>query len=139
MNTQTIEQTASEVQLHRVLYVLKFLRGLVLHFLLAALAALLLFFAGIDGVYPIATNFIHAARALSVQYQAPNGLVGYWTVVSVLCAGLLFLLIWIYRSITNVRRIALRFQAVLLLIMCLSNVNTTWPELKFAVLFGGRS
>jgi len=132
VNTQTIEQTASEVQLHRVLYVLKFLRGLVLHFLLAVLAALLLFVAGIDGVYPIATNFIHAARALSMQYQAPIGLVGYWTVVSVLCAGLLFLLIWIYRSITNVRRIALRFQAMLLLIMCLSNVNTTWPELKFA-------
>ena len=132
MNTQAIDQTASEVQLHRVLYVLKFLRGLVLHFLLAALAALLFFVAGIDGVYPIATNFIHAIRMLSMQYRGPIGLVGYWIVVSVLCAGLLFLLIWIYRSITNVRRIALRFQAVLLLIMCLSNVNTTWPQLKFA-------
>ena len=71
-------------------------------------------------------------RALSMQYQAPIGLVGYWTVVSVVFAGLLFLLIWIYRSITNVRRIALRFQAVLLLIMRLSNVHTTWPQLKFA-------
>ncbi len=135
MNTQTIDQTASEVQLHRVLYVLKFLRGLVLHFLLAALAALLFFFAGINGVYPIATNTIHAVRAASLQTQAqggPIGLVGFWIVFSVLFVGLLLLLIWIYRSITNVRRIALRFQAVLLLIICLSSVNTTWPQLKFA-------
>jgi len=122
VNTQTIDQTASEVQLHRVLYVLKFLRGLVLHFLLAALAALLFFFAGINGVYPIATNTIHAVRAASLQTQAqggPIGLVGFWIVFSVLFVGLLLLLIWIYRSITNVRRIALRFQAVLLLIICL--------------------
>jgi hypothetical protein len=135
MNTQTIDQTASEVQLHRVLYVLKFLRGLVLHLLLAALATLLFFFAGIDGIYPIAANTIHALRAFSIQVQAqggPIGLVGYWAVVSVVFAGMLLLLIWIYRSITNVRRIALRFQAVLLLIMCLSSVNTTWPQLKFA-------
>ena len=76
-------------------------------------------------------SFMRSGR-YQCRYQAPIGLVGYWTVVSVLCAGLLFLLIWIYRSITNVRRIALRFQAVLLLITCLSNVNTTWPELKFA-------
>ena len=135
VNTQTIDQTPSEVQLHRVLYVLKFLRGLVLHGLLLALAALLFFFAGIDGVYPIAANTIHALRAFSIQVQAqggPIGLVGYWVIVSVLFAGMLLLLIWIYRSITNVRRIALRFQAVLLLIMCLSSVNTTWPQLKFA-------
>jgi hypothetical protein len=133
VNTQAIDQTASEVQLHHVLYVLKFLRGLVLHFLLAALAALLFFFAGIDGVYPIATNFIHAVRMLSLQAQAGSiGLVVYWIVVSVVFAGMLLLLIWIYRSITNVRRMALRFQAVLLLIICLSIVNTTWPQLKFA-------
>ena len=135
MNTQTIDQTPSEVQLHRVLYVLKFLRGLVLHGLLLALAALLFFFAGIDGVYPIVANTIHALRAFSIQVHAqggPIGLMGYWIIASVVFAGMLLLLIWIYRSITNVRRIALRFQAVLLLIMCLSSVNTTWPQLKFA-------
>ena len=134
MNTQTIDQTASEVQLHRVLYVLKFLRGLVLHLLLAALAALLFFFAGIDGVYPIATNMIHALRATSLQVQAqggPIGPVGYWIILWVVLVGLLLFGIWIYRSITNLRRIALRFQAVLLLIMCLSNIHTTWPQLKF--------
>ena len=134
VNIQAIDQTASEVQLHRVLYVLKFLRGLVLHALLA-LAALLFFFAGIDGVYPIAADTIHALRAFSIQVHAqggPIGLVGYWIIVSVVFAGMLLLLIWIYRSITNARRIALRFQAVLLLIMCLSSVNTAWPQLKFA-------
>ncbi|HEV2841519.1 MAG TPA: hypothetical protein VGW39_09365 [Chthoniobacterales bacterium] len=133
MNTQTIDQSASEVQLHRVLYILKFQRGQVIHFLLTALAALLLIFAGIDGVYPVASNFVHALQALSIQVQdGPVGLAGYWIVFSLLFVGVLSLLIWIYRSITNVRRIALRFQAVLVLIMCLSSVNTKWPELKFA-------
>ena len=38
MVRQTIDQTASEVQLHRVLYVIKFLRAMVLHLLLALFA-----------------------------------------------------------------------------------------------------
>lgn len=135
MDRQTIDQTASEVQLHRVLYVIKFLRAMVLHLLLALFAALLFFLVGIDGVYPIANNTIHAIRAQLIQNQlqgGPIGSLGYVIVVSVLFATLLALLIWIYRSITNVKRSALRFQAVLFLILTLLNIHTTWPELKFA-------
>jgi CDP-diglyceride synthetase len=86
-------------------------------------------------VYPIANDTIHAIRAQLIQNQlqgGPIGSLGYVIVVSVLFATLLALLIWIYRSITNVKRSALRFQAVLFLILTLLNIHTTWPELKFA-------
>jgi hypothetical protein len=47
------------VQLHRVLWVIKFLRAMVLPVFLAPVAAL----AGIDGLYPRATDMIQAMQA----------------------------------------------------------------------------
>jgi hypothetical protein len=135
MDKQTIDQTESEVHLHRVLYVIKFLRALVLHLLLAVVAALLFFSVGIDGVYPIANDMIHALRAQSIENRlqdGPIGSLGFVIVLSVLWVALFAMLMWIYRSITNVRRSALKFQAALIVLMTISNFYTTWPKLKFA-------
>lgn len=55
MDRQTIDQTASELQLHRVLWLIKALRALTLHIILALVAIVLFFVAGVDGVYPVAT------------------------------------------------------------------------------------
>ena len=135
MDTQIIDQSPSEIQLHRVLYVIKFLRAMVLHLVLAVLAALLYFVGGIDGLYPIANNLIHALRAQSIQNQlegGPIGSLGFVLVLSVLIVILLAALIWIYVSITNVRRSALKLQAVLILIVSLWNVTATLPNLQFA-------
>ena len=135
MDTQIIDQSPSEIQLHRVLYVIKFLRAMVLHFVLAVLAALFYFVGGIDGLYPIANNLIYALKAQSIQNQLQGGPIGslsFVLVVSVLIVLLLAALVWIYVSITNVRRFALKLQAVLILIMALWNVITTWPNLQFA-------
>jgi hypothetical protein len=75
-STRAIDQTLSEVQLHRVLYVLKFLRAMVLHVLLALSAVLLFFLAGINNVYPLANDLIRSLRAQLRQSQlqghAPN-------------------------------------------------------------------
>ena len=54
MNRKSIDQTTSELQLHRVLYVIKLLRAMVLHVTLTAFAALPYFFVGIS-VYPVGT------------------------------------------------------------------------------------
>jgi len=135
MGRQTIDQTASEIQLHRVLYVIKFLRAMVLHIFLAFFAALLFFLAGIDGVYPIANNLIHALRAVAIQNRlqgGPIGNLGYVIVVAVLMAIILGVLIWIYLAIINVRRSALRIQAALILIVSLWNTYAMLPTLKFA-------
>jgi hypothetical protein len=45
MDRQTIDQTASGVKLHRVLWLIKLLRAMVLHVLLALVAALAFFLA----------------------------------------------------------------------------------------------
>lgn len=135
MNTQTIDQTASEVQLHRTLYVLKFLRAMVLHVFLALLAVLLFFFAGFSNVYPLANDLIRALRAQIIQNQLQGqgfGPVVYWVSAAVLFAAALSFLIWVYRSITNVRPFALKFQAVLLVIIAVWKILTTWPQLEFA-------
>ena len=135
VNTPTIDQTASEVQLHRVLYVLKFLRAMLLHVFLALLAVLLFFSAGINNVYPLANDLIRAVRAQVIQNQLQGqgvGPVGFWIFTAVLFAAALSFLIWIYRSITNVRRFALRIQAMLLALAAILMVFTAWPELKFA-------
>ena len=55
MNRKTIDQTASELQLHRVFYLITFLRAMVLHVTLLLLAALLYFLTGIDNAYPVGT------------------------------------------------------------------------------------
>lgn len=134
VNSQ-IDQTASEVQLHRVLWIIKFLRAMVLHVFLALIAILLFFWAGIDGVYPLAIDMIHAIRAQTIQNQIEGSVIGVWGHViasSVLFALALVLLIWVYRSITQVRRIALRAQAILLVLLYLMNIDTKWQEVKFA-------
>src|SRR5262252_1827131 len=135
MVTQIIDQSPSEIQLHRVLYVIKFLRAMVLHLILAIFAALVYFVAGIDGLYPIANNLIHALRAQSIQNQlqgGPIGSSGFVVVLSALVVILLAALVWIYVSITNVRRSTLKLQAVLILIVTFWNLTTTWPSLRFA-------
>jgi hypothetical protein len=67
IDRQTLGQTASEVQLHRVLWVIKSLRAMVLHVFLAPVAALAFLLAGIDGPYPLATDMIQAMRAHPTQ------------------------------------------------------------------------
>lgn len=135
VNTEAIDQTPSEEELHRVLYVLKFLRAMVLHFFLALLATLLFFLAGINNVYPLANDLIRALRAQLIQNQLRGEMVGpaiFWTTAAIACAAAAALMIWSYRSITRVRPFALRFQAVLLVIGALYLTLTKWSELKFA-------
>jgi hypothetical protein len=132
---QTIDQTASETVLNRVLWLVKFLRAMVIHVLLALVCALLYFAAGIDGLYPFATDMVQAMRAQAIQNQLDGGAIGpaaYAIAATVLFVAMLGLLLWIYVSITNVRRYALRFQAVLWLVICMLGIPGTWRQVQFA-------
>src|SRR5207247_7419714 len=87
VNTPTIDQTASEVQLHRVLYLLKFLRAMVLHVFLALCAFLLFFLVGINNIYPLANDLIRTLRAQVIQNHRQGGgfgRVGFWIFTAVL-------------------------------------------------------
>ena len=135
MGIETIDQTASEVRLHRVLWLIKLLRATVLHLLLGLVAVLLYFLAGIDGVYALATDMIHAMRAEAIQNQLEGAMFGpssYAAMASLVFVALLGLLIWIYRSITNVRRRALQVQAILILVIALLSAPSKWQEVRFA-------
>ena len=135
LKTEAIDQTPSEGELHRVLYVLKFLRAMMLHFFLALLATLLFFLTGINNVYPLANDLIRALRAQLIQNQLRGQTLSpaiFWTTAAISCAAVSALMIWSYRSITRVRPFALRFQAVLLLLGALYMTLTKWSELKFA-------
>jgi predicted secreted protein len=64
-----IDQAPSEAHLHRALWLIKFLRAMVLHVLLALIAAVLFFGAGIRSVYPIATDLFYAVRAAVIDSE----------------------------------------------------------------------
>ncbi len=130
-----VDQTESELTLHRVLYVIKLLRAMVLHIMLAAAGAVLYFFAGIQNAYPVATAFIQAVRAQAIDTRLaaqafPES--GFAIVVLLVLAFAIALLTWMYRSLTSVRRRALRLQAATVAGLGLFNLRAAAPELGFA-------
>jgi len=132
MDTQTIDQAPSELALHRVLWLLKFLRGVVLHVFLALGATLAYFLAGIDNLYPIANDIIRLAKAQGESPGAAMSATAYGLLVWIVFVALLAFLVWVYLSILHVRRRALRIQAVLYLLIYAWNAPGKWQELEFA-------
>ena len=135
MDLETIDQAPSEQRLHRVLWLVKLLRAFVLHVLLGLLAVLVYFVTGTDDLYPIADDIIRLSTALARESTAnPDRwyLVGYAFAVWIVFAAMLALLIWIYRSIIDVRRRALRVQAAVFFILYSSIAVGKWHELEFA-------
>src|SRR5262245_34930896 len=107
MDIETIDQAPSEARLHRVLWLVKFLRALALHVLVAIVAAGLYFVTGFDKLSPLAIDMIRSMRAQAIQSDLdgnPLGQVGFALTALVLWIALLAFVTWIYRSITNVRR-----------------------------------
>ena len=135
MDIETIDQAPSEARLHRVLWLIKFLRALALHVLVAIVAALFYFVAGFDKLSPLAVDMIRSMRAQAIQNDLdgnPLGQVGFAIVASVLLVVVLAFVTWIYRSITNVRSRALKVQAMLWLAVSLLSTFAKWPEVRFA-------
>ena len=135
MDSPLIDQTASEQCLHRVLWLVLFLRAMLLHLALALAATVLYVMAGIDGLYPVATDFIRAVRAQSIQNRLDGNAfsgIGYIVVVGLLFIAALWFLYWIYRSITQVRHAALRVQAVSMVLTAGVAALESWPQLGFA-------
>ncbi len=131
----TIDQTESERQLHRVLYVIKLLRATVLHVGLAALGAILYFVAGIENAYPMATAFIQAARAQAIDQhlnERTSLAWGYALAVLLIFAAALVLLVWIYRALTSVNRRALRVQAIVMLVLAAIALRAGTANMAFA-------
>src|SRR5262249_21183876 len=95
MRTHVIDQSPSEPRLHRALYVVKYLRAMVLNFFLVSVADVLYFGAGIKGVHflgsdSIIDGFVKAAEeATGYRPTYPN-----WSAMVVLTVTF----VWIYLS-----------------------------------------
>ena len=135
MERRILDQTASERLLHRVLYAIKFLRAMVLHVSLAALAAIVFATTGVIGLYPVADNTIRVLRASAIEQELQHGSfggAGVWVATALVIAAAIAALVWIYRSITDVRPKSLRVQAVAIVAVALWDVAALRDELQFA-------
>src|SRR5262245_45353171 len=136
MSTNVIDQSASEPRLHRVLYVVKFIRAMVLNLFLVFVAMMLFVVAGIEGVYFLADAMIDTFKAQMDRLHREGDvlgadfglLAGTGSVLTQLALG-----VWIYLSITKVRRVALKLQAAFLMVSVLFAPVLIWPWLMFSL------
>ena len=135
MSTRVIDQSASEPRLHRMLYFVKYLRAMVLNLFFVFVATVIFFGTGIDGIYFAADSGIDSLKAQMDQLERQGNPGGSHFVLLVgLGTGLILLVffVWIYLSITNVRRLALKLQAAFLLLSVLFAPVWIWPQLMFS-------
>jgi hypothetical protein len=137
MASQVVDQSPSEPRLHRALYIVKYLRAMVLNQILVVIATVLFIVAGVDNVYFLADDSIKGLKALKPQMlQQAGGPFGssFSLIVfsaTLVMSGLLFF-IWMYLSIVNVRRISLRIQGIFLLVSVFFAPVWAWPLLRFS-------
>ena len=108
MTSISLNQTESEKRLHRILYFVKFLRAMILNSVLAFLAVALYMAFGITGLYPGAEDAVNALRAQHGGHLDQS-------VVARLIATTLFMgvfFVWLYMSITRVKRKSLKAQSI---------------------------
>ena len=126
---QTLNQSSSEQKLHRALYILKYLRAMILNLIIVSAAWVLYMLVGIETGYPLADESI---TALNAQMNQTGSIflvfVGLWSVGLSLVFG-----IWMYRSIVNVRRRALRVQSVFWAVAVFLNLIMLLRVLGFSI------
>jgi hypothetical protein len=119
----SLNQTESERRLHRILWFVKFLRALIVHNILALFAIGLYLAFGITGLYPAANAAIYFLRAHQADLYA----------MAIVAISIVLLLtafnIWLYTSITRVKRKSLKVQAIFSFVLCILYLSSS------AVLF----
>jgi hypothetical protein len=140
MDRLTLDQAPSESVLLRVLYVIKFLRALLLHVVLAGIAFAVWKLTGVIGLYPTADNTIRSLRADAIVNQQGGGNPIFWTIALVIGFVIVFgMIVWMYRAITAVRPIALKFLAAAAVVLMLLSIANARHDLRFAFLHLDRS
>lgn len=136
MEVKRLDQSGSEVRLHRILYFVKYLRAMVLNLVLVLLALALYAAAGTEGLYYMADETISALRAqiAALESQGNPDAAGF-VIATAVTGGLatLGLFLWIYLAITNVWRRSLKAQALILLVSALFVPVWAWPQLQFSI------
>jgi hypothetical protein len=124
-----VDQTFSEIRLHRILYLLKFFRAMILYDVAIIVAILIYLTMGIHGIYPPADQLIEGFTML--QSIASTGFVIYVSLFTVLILILVF--ICLYISIINIKKKALRFFSAFFCVCGLFTYLQYWPTLSYSV------
>ena len=132
MHSRVVDHSVSERRLNRVLYVLKYLRALPLHYFWMFAAVALFAATGRKGLYFFADLTIAGLAAqqgvVDEQGVARDVLVGIMVVGMFGLAGVA----WVYSSIRKVRRYSLRVQAAIAAAAALSAGRMLWTDVALA-------
>jgi hypothetical protein len=137
MNSIVISQADSEQRMHRALYFIKFLRAIILNLFLV-FAGVALHFVFHVRLYPLADDTIDALQAQIDQAHAAGDPLGtHFYPFVLISTGILLpaIFVWIYLSITNVWRKALKAQAIFFTVSLLFFPFWMTSQLAFAVRY----
>ena len=135
MTSISLNQTESEKRLHRILYFVKYLRAMILNFVLISLAVALYIAFGITGLYPMAEDTVNALRAQMDHPERYGGHLGPYFFAIVGTATVLFMIaffVFIYISITRVWRKSLKAQSIVFVICILLFPFYVVPQFLFS-------
>ena len=129
MTSISLNQTESEKRLNRILWLVKFLRALIVHCILILFAIGLYMAFGITVLYPVVISVIDSLRA----HQADSDTMA----ISVIFIVLLFVLIiaffvWLYLSITRVKRKSVKVLAIFTFVLCILWLPVSAPSFLFS-------
>jgi hypothetical protein len=131
----SLNQTESEKRLHRILYFVKYLRAMILNFVLTVLAIALYMTFGITGLYPGAEDTVNALRAQMDHPERYGGQLNPYFVPIVSTGTVLFLIaffVWLYISITRVWRKSLKAQSIFSVIGIPVLYYSVVPQFRFS-------
>lgn len=126
MESILVNHTTSEVRLHRILYLVKYLRAMVLNLLLVVVSIGIAVLAGIDNVYFMATGPFNEWRAEVAS--DPSSILS----IFIQAITIIAFLLWMYLSIVNVWRVALKLQAIFLLVGCVGLLVIGFIQVSFS-------
>lgn len=135
MTSISLNQTESEKRLHRILYFVKYLRAMILNFVLTVLAIALYMTFGITGLYPGAEDTVNALRAQMDHPERYGGQLDPYFVPIVSTGTILFLIaffVWLYISITRVWRKSLKAQSIFWVICIPVLYYGVVPQFRFS-------
>jgi len=113
MSIPIVDQSESERRLHRVLYVLMYLRAMIIQLILLIFIGVLFLLTGIDGIgsYSIG-SYIGSFEAEMKTFEAETKMSGFgWYLYLFISTFIIAFLLWTYQSIVRVWRWPLKFQA----------------------------
>src|SRR5262245_5828725 len=136
--TTIIDQAPSEIRLHRVFYLIKLLRAMLINNVLNVATLLIYFFFGVKGLYFSTDDMLSAIHDQMVAMQragfpAINSFVPLIVVFVLLFLVILF--VWTYLSIVRVMKISLRIQSITFIIVAIAAPLSVLPLIRFSIYY----